>query len=133
MWKHVADFNQLKRGAENITINSVSITLKEKKGRKENNEKDDCQLNPYNKNVSNRSVDKNASKHKENTSKQTETHTNDTAISSYLKSPPQISILLGKYPYTQVVMYQSSHIISAGVENTFFLVIIELWGLKYSR
>ena len=60
----VADFEELKRRAANITVDSVSIHSKKKQSVNKNNEKDDCQLNPYNESETNKSAEENASKTK---------------------------------------------------------------------
>ena len=57
----------MKRGTENITANNVSIPSKEKKIGNEKNEKDNFQVNPYNKSEDNKSEGSNTSKQKEET------------------------------------------------------------------
>ena len=52
----VADFEELKSRAANITVDSVRICLKEKQGRNENNQKDDCRVNPSRKSETNKSA-----------------------------------------------------------------------------
>ena len=62
----VAEFEELKRPDKNISVDSVIIHSKEKQSGNENNEKDSCQVNPYNKSGSDKSVDAKTTKQREN-------------------------------------------------------------------
>ena len=97
--------------AENITVNGAIMCLKEKKSRNENNSKKYCQVNPYKKSETNKSMRRNeseqtenASKQNENWSEQTETCATDTASSVYLNNPELLSSTLGTCPHKQVLM-----------------------------
>ena len=75
----VADSQETKKRAKNFTVDIVSIHLQEKQTGNENNEKDNCQVNTYNKSEANKITGENASKKKENASEQNETRATDTS------------------------------------------------------
>ena len=58
------DFESFKRFAANITVDSVSICLKEKQSGNVNNKREKFQINPYKESETNKSADANTSKEK---------------------------------------------------------------------
>ena len=71
IWRLVKSYCRLwriKKRAENITLDTVSIYLQEKQSGFENNKKEDHQVNTYDKSKANRSTEENVSKKKKNAS-----------------------------------------------------------------
>ena len=110
----IVDFEESKRRAENINIDSVSINPQDKKSGNKNNEKDDRQVNAYGESEATKSMEENAS------------GKNETgAISYYLRNLPLVSTPLGKYSSDKLVIDQSAHNNRAGAETTPLSIITE--------
>ena len=89
--RRAVDFEEQLRHTANITVDIVSIHLYEEQSRNENNKKDNHQENTDNKNKANEIADEKMRKQRENTSKQTETHSKCFTSSIYHYCP----LLLG--------------------------------------
>ena len=107
--------------ATNITVDSVSLRLKEKKSGNKNNEKDNCQINLYNGTETNKSADKNKIKQNKNMSKQTETRASNKSKLSYPNNPPLLIQQLGEYSSSHFESFTTKHhehTNRSGVETT---------------